>query len=387
MIPIDKKWPTAAGAVWRLQRGAEYVLAANLYPAGDFSVVAEGQGPRPLLVIPAAFQLASLAASGVYEWHGISIRGEGAGNGIGASRGITLRAEDCQIEGFTNGVVFGGDGALMRRLVIRECSTGIFGGSNGQRAPSRGRITACVIDGTRDAITLHDGDGIGVGNVIEDCDLAGGVENGVDLLEQFTDTVVQRNRIRSARSYPVIFDGARTTVQANVIEGTRAAIFSRGPDALIVGNVLGRIASDAEASLIAFAAAAGGQRVHGNSGTMARDTRRAGLAFAVGSGGISSGNVWRNESTAQPIYAGALAGWTTNDDTQAPAATTPGVWVTEGRSAYRTAGGALAGYAGRAADPGTPCDCSRPIVVGGRTFCTYAGAPGPQIVAACRCTE
>lgn len=309
MTPIDKTWPMAPGSVWRLQRGAQYVLAANLYLPGNFTVLADGVGPMPLLVIPAAYQIATLDAEGVYSWTGIEIRGEGTGAGVHATRGAKLVAEDLKIAGFTNGVAFGGDGSTMRRLTVDQCSTGIYGGSRGgYPAPSRGLIQACNIRATQDAITLHDGDGIGSGNVIEDCDLFGDAENGIDILAQYTDTVVQRNRIESARSYPAIWDAPRLTLHANTLHGTRAAIFSRGADAIIVGNSISPLASDSEATLMAFAAGATGQRVHGNAGSMRADTQRAGIKFAPGSSGVCSANYWHNAS-GQALYGGAMELW------------------------------------------------------------------------------
>jgi hypothetical protein len=69
---------------------------------------------------------------------------------------------------------------------------------------------------------------------------------------------------------------------------------------------------------------------------------------------------------------------------------------TMGRAAIRCGhGGLCAGCCGRAG-PGTraspppppprgiPCDCTRPIKVGAATYCTFRGAPGPHVVAACR---
>lgn len=309
VIPIDKAWPVAAGARWELQRGAQYVLACNFYPPGDFAVAAVGIGPPPVLRIPAGLQIASLALAPVaYAWTGIHLTGDGSGNGIAASRGATLSAVDCIIQGFTNGVVYGGVGALMRGLAISACSTGIFGGSNGYAAPSGGLIQRCTVRGTRDAITLHDGSGLGVGNVIEDCDLFGDAENGIDILAQYPDTVVQRNHIESARSYPAIWDAPRLTLHANTLRGTRAAVYARGADAIIVGNSIPPMASDAAATLMAFAPGATGQRVHGNAGAMRADTKRVGLMFEPGSSGRCSANDWTNES-ALALYGGALDQW------------------------------------------------------------------------------
>lgn len=62
----------------------------------------------------------------------------------------------------------------------------------------------------------------------------------------------------------------------------------------------------------------------------------------------------------------------------------PGAWVTSGLSTYNTANGALAGYVGSASAKGLPCDCTKPIKVGAMVYCTFAGAPGPHVVAACK---
>jgi len=61
-----------------------------------------------------------------------------------------------------------------------------------------------------------------------------------------------------------------------------------------------------------------------------------------------------------------------------------GSWVTSGLSRFNTTmGGALSGFAGTGAR-GIPCDCTRPIKVGATTYCTFQGAPGPHVVAACK---
>lgn len=71
-------------------------------------------------------------------------------------------------------------------------------------------------------------------------------------------------------------------------------------------------------------------------------------------------------------------------DVRACAAAPPpsGAWVTSGITAYRAAGGALAGTAGRVTR-GIACDCSRPLVIAGATYCPPAGAAA-GVVAQCR---
>jgi hypothetical protein len=61
-----------------------------------------------------------------------------------------------------------------------------------------------------------------------------------------------------------------------------------------------------------------------------------------------------------------------------------GRWVTSGLSTFNTQNNALAGYVGGAGSRGIPCDCTRPIKVGAATYCTFQGAPGPHVVAACK---
>lgn len=310
MIQIDKSWPINDGAVWRLQRGAEYVLAANRYPSGSFSVVAEGVGCAPILRSPAAYELASLCQdeTKLCTWSGIDLRGEARGAGICADRGVRLDATDCVVATFSSGVSFGGVGSKMTGLKITGCASGIIASNSAYKAASYGVISRCNVTATRDAITLHDGKGEGVGNVIEDCDLFGDIENGIDILSQYSDTIVRRNRIRSAQSYPLIWDGARTLVYGNVLWGTRCAIYSRGADAVIVDNTVESMASNSAATIMAFSPRATGQRVQCNRGEMLAGTQRDGYKFEPGSGGICIGNKTVNRSAMQ-TYGDASADW------------------------------------------------------------------------------
>lgn len=67
---------------------------------------------------------------------------------------------------------------------------------------------------------------------------------------------------------------------------------------------------------------------------------------------------------------------------------TPGGWyhpamVTSGRVAYDSANNALSGFVGLI-NTGLACDCTSKIHVGASTYCTFAGAAKPSIVAQCK---
>jgi hypothetical protein len=61
----------------------------------------------------------------------------------------------------------------------------------------------------------------------------------------------------------------------------------------------------------------------------------------------------------------------------------PPSWVTSGLSTYYSAAGALSGFAG-IGTRGAACDCALPINAGATSYCTFQGAPGPHVVAACK---
>lgn len=61
----------------------------------------------------------------------------------------------------------------------------------------------------------------------------------------------------------------------------------------------------------------------------------------------------------------------------------PGTWKVSGLAVFNTARGSLAGYVGGTAPKGALCDCAAPIIVGGKTYCTFAGAATAQLVAQC----
>lgn len=72
-------------------------------------------------------------------------------------------------------------------------------------------------------------------------------------------------------------------------------------------------------------------------------------------------------------------GWNHPEDNPPP----PGTWLTSGRSSYETANNSLTKFAGLVST-GLACDCASPIHAGTSTYCTFAGASKPSIVAQCK---
>ena len=60
-------------------------------------------------------------------------------------------------------------------------------------------------------------------------------------------------------------------------------------------------------------------------------------------------------------------------------------WKTAAPIAFNVSGTTLTGVAGTVAI-GTACDCTKPTKIGATTYCTFAGAARPTVMAACKVT-
>lgn len=70
----------------------------------------------------------------------------------------------------------------------------------------------------------------------------------------------------------------------------------------------------------------------------------------------------------------------------APVVTPPGTWKVISPAAFRVVNTTLSGYVGPVAI-GTLCDCAVPVRIGAATYCTFAGASMPSVMASCRVAQ
>jgi hypothetical protein len=143
-----------------------------------------------------------------------------------------------------------GSNGIIRGNTIKDFTgVGIFGGSNDYVAPSYYDISYNTIDSSkgRDGISLHDGFGKGIGNVIRKNSIFGGIENGIDILGMYPSTIIEDNVIRDVGLAGIIvsmgddnISGAHDSViRRNSISRSRTAgIYSRADRIMISENVL-----------------------------------------------------------------------------------------------------------------------------------------------------
>lgn len=203
----------ANGDVLNLRAGTTIQMTVADGVTGNYTIQPYGDGPKPIVTMVAyatsRFSCNASSKGPVFRVRGIKFVRIDTGdipaygdnipiNSVGAE---TLIAEDCEIEGkFAHGIRVGyGDNAIVRRNKITgPLNSGIYVGITGQQAPSYGRYEANRIDvssATNDGITLHDGTGTGIGNVIIGNAVWSGVENAVDVQGMYAGTHVAFNRL------------------------------------------------------------------------------------------------------------------------------------------------------------------------------------------------
>jgi Right handed beta helix region len=258
--------PLADVAIY-LRKGTTTVLPKSLFVKNVF-IGAYGTGAKPKLVM-APDQLAGLIAhNGSLHLDGVRLEGNlvtrTSGSAISSYSTEKLVVENCEILNFANGVVFGGSDSIIRNNVLSKLTNnGIVGGRRGVTAPSRSQVVGNIIDaaGTNnDAITLHDGTGFGMSNTISRNVITGPIgENGIDVLEQFGDTLIEGNTISGAAAYSIstshtpsaMREATGTRIRLNkVSNSTRAAIYSRSRNAVIEQNDIRNIGSLRMASAV-----------------------------------------------------------------------------------------------------------------------------------------
>lgn len=205
-----------------------------------------------------------------YCWiEGISLTGGATAkrrtNGIDATEASRLVVIQCGIRGFFNGIKFcGDDGWIQGNTIADVANNGIFGGRHGKPAPSRTTVIDNVIDATgarNDGITLHDGTGVGLGNVLVGNRISGAHENGIDVQPPYQQTVIERNLISGTSEYAILVaqkdtaDGGRGTRILNneITSGSAAGIYVFASGVDVIGNRISGILSTkgANAFLIA----------------------------------------------------------------------------------------------------------------------------------------
>ena len=288
---LGRDTPAADGVTWQLQRGTVVHLTGNLYPQGSITIEAVGDGPPPVIQVPAEYQLAFMAKPGqTVRVHGVHIEGPlggKPGSGWAVGKGGRFVGRDIAAAGFSNGVLISGDDSEVDGLAVWDVDTGIDGGRPDLPAPSRCRLERLHIRASSDAITLHDGTGTGRDNIIRSATLHAGRENGIDLQGMYAGTLVEDVVISCpAGLYPAIWDGAGTTLRRVRIAAAQRPIYSRGAGATIHACDLGATASPRTAALLAFAPGATGQIVHDCQGTVLPGSKRPALLAETGSGGV-----------------------------------------------------------------------------------------------------
>lgn len=315
----------ADGDVVRLRAGTTVALTANRYPAGNFTLEAYGDGPRPTLAIPGGtYQLSHTGSTpgAIYRATGIRYVQSGtigvASAFAGGSSAATMIADNLYVEaGFQYGCRIGyGDGFRVRNCTILGAGvSGILVGVTGQDAPSNGVIERNIInipDATDDGVTLHDGNAdTGAGNVIRFNDITSGIENCIDVLLPYLGTQVYGNRceagVNATSTWSVIVMQGSGRVFGNVVIGGPAVAFLvhtsvNGP-VEIDHNAVWCGASQQNGTLLQIA---GAEVVafHNNSAICPPDTERALLnlaTFPVGS--TIKANYIRHGGSAMNMYA------------------------------------------------------------------------------------
>lgn len=301
--------PSLHGVAVYLKRGTTTTLKSNVYVFNTF-IGAYGTGAAlPVINVASGGNFGLSIQGGEFHMSGVSIQGHAgtriSTSAVSAAKASRVIVEDSEFADFGNAVVFGGtDGIIRRNRISKVTNNGIFGGNRNQLAPSRTLISENVIDITgaaNDAITLHDGMGFGIGNLITFNRISGvNRENAIDIQDQYGDTLIEGNIIDGSGSYPIItsptpadmHEVSGTVIRGNQIStSTSAAIYSRTRNALIAANLISNVASQRMAAGIVVADAA---RIADNEIEVPPGSVRSAIALAHDSG--------------QPMYSGEISG-------------------------------------------------------------------------------
>ncbi|MFN0186057.1 MAG: right-handed parallel beta-helix repeat-containing protein [Aquabacterium sp.] len=311
-----------------LKRGTTVQLATNIWPRDTFIAdYGDAAAPKPILQVPQGTANQMSVDGGQFHIREIDFRGSDmttSGSGVNGAKASRLVVENCIVTGWGNSIRFVGSGGIIRGNTLKGyTSVGIYGGRYGVPAPSNYEISYNTIDGSlgKDAISLHDGDGVGTGNRIRSNSIIGGSENGIDILGMYPQTTIEYNAIRSTKLAGIIVSMATDNINGAhdaVIRGNSisrsetAGIYVRADRAVVTGNTLYKMYSTGMSSGIALA---GSATVTDNTITVPSSvTRPAVLLIHVAGRPVPSGTFMRNSITsASPtayIY-GLQAGTTT----------------------------------------------------------------------------
>ncbi|MFN0186058.1 MAG: right-handed parallel beta-helix repeat-containing protein [Aquabacterium sp.] len=250
-----------------LRRGTTIEMRTSVFPV-NLVLDAYGSGAKPILSVPTGATAGIVPSTGEIVVRNVVFRGNPAdmssNSAVGGGKASRVVVEDCEFDYFANAVTFSGaNGVIQRNRISNMSNNGLYGGKWGYPAPSNYLISENVIDATgtaNDAITLHDGDGIGEGNRILNNRLWGARENAVDVLGQFRATTIQGNTIGSnglagiivSRNTGSATGGEGTIIADNVFTGSsNTAIYARVNGATITRNRIANLSSTSLASAIA----------------------------------------------------------------------------------------------------------------------------------------
>ncbi|WKB55951.1 NosD domain-containing protein [Eleftheria terrae] len=326
----DSSVDVSDGAVVLLKRGAVIELVNTVQPPGAITVRDYGDPAAAAPVLQwtpdRGIESKCTDSSKTVSFENVHFIGNGVGALFQAVHGARLRVVNCVGENAMTGVRYAASDSVVEGNILRKVTTGIYVGRNDLPKPSRGWISGNQVFATGDAVTLHDGVGLGVGNVIYGNTLIGGAptnnENAVDVLRGWPQTVIAFNHLACNGRQAAIVTSAGSDgclIYGNKIAGagTGMALNIRSSNNSIYGNIVHERRSSNTATCLYIGPDSTGNGVAtrnailNNTFVASADTQCHAIKVAVGTSGHFYNNIVINRSSCASleIPAGALAAW------------------------------------------------------------------------------
>lgn len=302
-----------------------------------------------------------IAATGNIEFRNVRVvslrSSHKSGGGFNVPAGARLICRNTESDNFATGHLFNGSYAILDNVIETNCTNGAPQASNSYAAPSYSIIMNSSLTADSDAYSLHNGTGLGYGNVCISSTLSldpdfvpgtGGSEpeNAVDLNGTnsvsggFRDTLVAFCTINGSlqlasdsstpRGIASDEDCDGVAIVANLVNaGVAAGVQLRAPNWTFTGNVVKTVTttSKGEAACISVGAATG-LIVLNNYLYMSDDGNKPMVDWSGASDGVFKNNILESDNTTQSIYnmgSGVIAGWNSgsfaNNNYYAPSVT------------------------------------------------------------------